>query len=172
MKRSWRALLGALLVLMTLGLPGAASAHVVDIIGKASLVGSNLKITFLDPYSVPMEKLEVHASVEEIGGKPGPEVILKETQAGVYTGTLPTPPSQKYEVMLWFDLAGDKHQALMSAEVGKDLPALNLPVLGLSDTKKASTNLWVFGAAILVLAAATAYALWRTPKDAEGEGEA
>lgn len=168
MKRSF---VLALLALMALLLPGAASAHVVDIIGQASLVGSNLSVKFLDPYNVPMEQLEVHASVEEIGGKPGPSVVLKETETGVYTGTLPTLPTQKYQVTLWFDLAGDKHQALISAEKGKDQPKVGLPVLALSDTAQSGGyTLWVIGAAILVLAAATAYALYRTPPDEEVEG--
>jgi hypothetical protein len=170
-RSSWRSLLGALLALVAILLPGAASAHVVSIIGQASLVGSNLTVKFLDPYNVPMEQLEVHASVEEIGGKPGPSVVLKETEVGIYSGALPTPPAQKYQVTLSFDLAGDKHQALLSAEKGKDQPKVGLPVLGLTDTKQSGSNtLWVIGGAILVLAAATAYALYRTPPDEEVEG--
>jgi hypothetical protein len=158
----------ALLVL----LPGQAQAHVVNIIGKVSLTGSTLKVTFLDAYNQPMQELDVKASVEELGGKPGRQIALKESEKGVYTGTLPTPPSAKYQVTISFEMAGDKHQALLTAEKGKDQTDVVLPVLGLEDEKKARSNLWLFGGAILVLAAATAYALFRTPPDKDEEEKA
>ncbi|HLO02055.1 MAG TPA: hypothetical protein VK191_02990 [Symbiobacteriaceae bacterium] len=170
-RRGWRAVwLGLLIGMLTL-LPGQAGAHVVNIMGKVNLVGSELKVSFLDPYNVPLEQLVVKASVEEIGGKPGRTVTLKEGAPGVYAGALSTPPTNKYQVTLSFDMAGDMHQALLTAEKGKDQAEVMLPVLGIGATQESSRTLWLFGGAILVLAGATAFALYRTPKDSDEEAD-
>lgn len=168
-RRGWRALWLGLLIGMLVLLPGQAGAHVVNILGKVNLVGSQLTVSFLDPYDQKMEELVVKASVEEVGGKPGKTIALTEGPKGVYTGTLSAPPSQKYQVTLSFDLAGDKHQALLTAEKGKDQADVMLPVLGIGPDSESSWNLWLFGGAILVLAGATAYALYRTPKESDDE---
>lgn len=172
MKRSgWRAaILGVLMVLVVL-LPGRAGAHVVNVLARVNLIGSGLTVSFLDAYDQRMEELVVKVSVEEIGGKPGKTITLTEGPKGVYTGTLGAPPSQKYQVSIAFDMAGDKHQALLSAEQGKDQAEVMLPVLGLGTDAESAKNLWLWGGAILVLAAATAYALYRTPKDTDEEAE-
>lgn len=169
--RGWRTAWLGLLIAMLALLPGQAGAHVVNIVGKVNLVGSQLTVSFLDPYDQKMEELVVKASVEAIGGKPGRAVTLTEGPKGVYTGALSTPPSQKYQVTLSFDLAGDQHQALLTAEQGKDQAGVMVPVLGLGPDTESSRNLWLFGGAILVLAAATAYALYRTPKESDEEAD-
>lgn len=141
-----------------------------NVLAKVSLVGSELSVSFLDAYNQPLEELVVKVSVEEIGGKPGPTVTLNETEPGLYKGTLAAAPTAKYQVNIAFDAQGDKHQALLTAEQGKDQPEVMLPVLGI-DTAETKKNLWLWGGAILVLAGATAYALWRTPKDDEDQDE-
>lgn len=171
-RTGWRAILFGLLMGMLVLLPGQAGAHVVNVLAKVNLVASGLTVSFLDAYDQKMEDLVVKVSVEEIGGKPGRTITLTEGPKGVYTGTLDAPPSQKYQVNLSFDMAGDKHQALLTAEKGKDQAEVMLPVLGIGADAESSKDLWLFGGAILVLAAATAYALYRTPKDTDEEAEA
>lgn len=168
----WRVMLLGLVIGMVMLLPGQAGAHVVNVLAKVNLVGSQLTVSFLDPYDQKMEDLVVKVSAEEIGGKPGKTVTLTEGPKGVYAGALETPTSQKYQVSLSFDMAGDRHQALLTAEQGKDQAEVMLPVLGLGADSETSKNLWLFGGAIVVLAAATAYALYRTPKDTDEEAEA
>lgn len=167
-RRGWRIPWIGLLVACMALLPVRASAHVVNLLAKVSLVGTELQVSFLDAYNAPLEELTVLASVEEIGGKPGRTVELKESEPGLYAGTLGAPPTDRYQVTISFAMAGDKHQALLTAERGKDQPEVVLPVLGI-DLEETSRSLWLFGGAILVLAGATAYALLRTPKDDDDE---
>jgi hypothetical protein len=170
-RRGWQAAFVALLFLLLLWLPGSASAHVANIVAKISLVGDSLTVTFLDPYNVPIDQLAVTASVEALGGKPGNPIKLTEGQPGTYTGRIPPAPADKYQVTILFELAKDQHQVILTAERGKDQPEVLLPVLSLGADSVGGSNyeVWLFGGAILVLAAATAYALYRTPKDPDEE---
>ncbi|HYG59405.1 MAG TPA: hypothetical protein VD902_15190 [Symbiobacteriaceae bacterium] len=167
MERIWTGVLVALVGLLA---ATAALAHSFAIVSAVSVSGSEVTVRVMDVYGAAVEGGTASLALAPPGGKPGKAVPLTEGPPGTYRGTLTGVNPGDYDAVVDITVLGDLFRGRLRVELGSSMAETAVEMVGIDATPHFSWGPVLYGAAVVLLIAATAVAMVRR-RQAVDEGE-
>lgn len=149
----------ALLLAVLLATP--AAAHSFNVMAAVSVSGSEITVRVLDVYGATMPGGKATIALTPQGGKAGAPWPLTEGKPGVYSAVLDNLSPGVYTAKVEVTLGADLFRALLQVPVGSSMPETAVEMVGIDTTPHLPWSSWLFGAAALMVIAATAVAMFR-----------
>ncbi|HLN62800.1 MAG TPA: hypothetical protein VK464_14740 [Symbiobacteriaceae bacterium] len=164
-----RAVAALLLCLMALVVPGAASAHTMSLAAAVSLSGNEWSVRALDVYGAPLEGATVSGVPVLAGGKAGKALTFTEGPAGTYKASV--PGAGDYALRIEVRMATELFRVEVPVKGGQGFAEKLLPMQPVEEQPGFNWGPVLYGAAVIVLATGTAYALLRRRQTDDDEEE-
>lgn len=153
-----------MLLVAILASAGIASAHASSVVAAVSNQANEITVRVLDVYQAAVPGAKVTVAI----GKSGKPVTLTEGPAGTYRGKL-SLPTDDVEAQLVVLVGPDQFQGPVRLNGAKNSAEGLVPLVPI-EPKQFSWGPILYGAAVVVLATATAFALMKK-KQSGVEGE-
>lgn len=169
MRQIWVGLLA--LILLTAMAP-VTQAHNLSTTAKFTRAGNELTVRLTDVYGAAVEGGKGTVSTGPAGGRQGAKAALTEVEPGAYRGTITPPPGTgTFEILVEITVMDELFRGGLAVRADEDLT--DRPVIMVPIDRPLQHSLWgqaAFGAAALVLIAATVVALKRQRNSEDEEG--
>lgn len=155
--------IGTYLVALALAvlLATSAAAHSFNVMAAVSVSGSEVTVRVLDVYGAAMPGGKASIALTPQGGKTGAPRALAEVKPGVYSAVLDDVSPGVYTAKVEVTLGADLFRALLQVPVGGSMAETAVDMVGIDTTPHWPWSSVLFGAAALMVIAATAVAMFR-----------
>jgi len=167
-RQIWAGLLT--LILLTVMAP-VTHAHNLSTTAMFTRTGNELTVRLSDVYAAAVEGGRGAVSTAPPGGRQGAKAALTEVEPGAYRGTMTPPGTETFEILVEITVMNELFRGGLAVRADEELT--NKPVIMVPVDRPLQHSVWgqaAFGAAALVLIAATVVALKRQRNAQDEEG--
>lgn len=157
-----------LAVLLALSVAGIVAAHSFNIMAAVSVSGNEVTVRVLDVYGASVPGGTATLALAPQGGKAGPARPLTEGKPGVYSATLDGVNPGEYAATVEVTLGADLFRARLLVPVGSSMPETAVEMVGIDKTPHWTGSV-LYGAAVVLVIAATAVAFFRRRQPVDEE---